>query len=45
MKYTEILDTDGNVIPGLYGAGRVYGNDTMGNVVFGKIAGKNAAGK
>lgn len=54
-KNTEILDTDGNPIPGLYGvgevlgglygAGRVYGNDTMGNVVFGKIAGKNAAGK
>ena len=52
-KETEILDTNGNPIPGLYGvgevlgglygAGRVYGNDTMGNVVFGKIAGKNAA--
>ena len=50
---TEILDTEGNVIPGLYGvgevlgglygAGRVYGNDTMGNVVFGKIAGEIAA--
>lgn len=52
-KNAEILDTNGNPIPGLYGvgevlgglygAGRVYGNDTMGNVVFGKIAGKNAA--
>ncbi len=52
-KNAEILNTDGNPIPGLYGvgevlgglygAGRVYGNDTMGNVVFGKIAGKNAA--
>ncbi|SCY94491.1 FAD-dependent oxidoreductase [Alkaliphilus peptidifermentans] len=54
-KNTEILDTNGNPIPGLYGvgevlgglygAGRVYGNDTMGNVVFGKIAGENAVGK
>lgn len=50
-----ILDTDGNVIPGLYGvgevlgglygAGRIYGNNTLDTVVFGKISGKNAAGK
>jgi len=51
----EVLDTDGNPIPGLYavsevtgglyGAGRVAGNNTLENVVFGKIAGANAAGK
>jgi len=54
-KDTQILDTNGSPIPGLYGvgetlgglygAGRVAGNDTMGNIIFGKIAGKNATTK
>ena len=50
---TEVLDTEGNVIPGLYAAGEVTGglhgaNRLGGNaivdfVVFGKLAGENAA--
>ena len=50
---TEVLDTNGNVIPGLYAAGEVTGglhgaNRLGGNaivdfVVFGKLAGENAA--
>lgn len=49
----EVIDTEGNVIPGLYSAGEVVGgihgtNRLGGNaltdtVVFGKLAGKNAA--
>ena len=50
---TEVLDTDGNIIPGLYAAGEVTGgihgtNRLGGNAladitVFGKIAGEMAA--
>jgi fumarate reductase flavoprotein subunit len=50
---TEVLDANGNVIPGLYAAGEVTGglhgaNRLGGNaivdfVVFGKLAGENAA--
>ncbi|MBQ7682391.1 MAG: flavocytochrome c [Oscillibacter sp.] len=49
----EVLDTSGNVIPGLYAAGEVTGGVHGGNrlggnavadfVVFGRIAGANAA--
>ena len=49
----EVLDTDGNVIPGLFAAGEVtggiHGSNRLGGnaitdvVVFGRIAGKNAA--
>lgn len=50
---TEVLDTDGNAIPGLYAAGEVCGGIHAGNrlggnamtdfLVFGRIAGENAA--
>ncbi len=50
---TEVVDTTGNVIPGLYAAGEVTGGVHGGNrlggnavcdiVVFGRIAGQNAA--
>ena len=50
---TEVLDTEGNVIPGLYAAGettggvhggnRIGGNAVCDFVVFGRIAGANAA--
>ena len=50
--YTEVLDTDGYVIPGLFAAGEVvggiHGNNRLGGsavadiVVFGRIAGENA---
>ena len=50
---TEVLDTSGNVIPGLYAAGEVTGgvhgaNRLGGNavadiIVFGRIAGQQAA--
>ncbi len=50
---TEVLDKDGNVIPGLYAAGEVtggiHGSNRLGGnaltdtVVFGRIAGKNAS--
>ena len=49
----EVLNTDGNVIPGLFAAGEVtggiHGNNRVGTcaisdiVVFGRIAGRNAA--
>lgn len=49
----EVLDTDGNTIPGLYAAGEVTGGIHGGNrlggnaltdlIVFGRIAGKSAA--
>ena len=49
----EVIDTDGNVIPGLYAAGEVTGGVHGGNrlggnavadfVVFGRIAGENAS--
>ena len=49
----HVLDTDGNVIPGLYAAGEVtggiHGNNRLGScaiadiIVFGRIAGENAA--
>lgn len=45
----EVLDTEGNVIPGLYAAGECADEGTMGdapltvNVVFGTLAGENAA--
>ncbi|AKL94322.1 fumarate reductase flavoprotein subunit [Clostridium aceticum] len=52
-RNAEILDEAGNPILGLYGAGeilgglygpgRLAGNNTLDDVVFGKIAGKNAA--
>jgi len=41
----EGLYAAGEVIGGLYGAGRVAGNNTLDDIVFGKIAGKNAAEK
>jgi len=41
----EGLFAAGEVIGGLYGAGRVAGNNTLDDIVFGKIAGRNAAGK
>lgn len=51
----QAIDKDGNPISGLYvageisgglyGSGRVAGNNTTENIVFGKIAGKHAAGK
>jgi urocanate reductase len=50
---TEVLNTSGEVIPGLYAAGEVCGGIHAGNrlggnaiadiIVFGRIAGKNAA--
>ena len=50
---TEVLNTEGNVIPGLYAAGEVCGGLHAGNrlggnamtdfLVFGRIAGENAA--
>ena len=50
---TEVMDTEGNVIPGLFAAGEVTGGVHGGNrlggkavadfVVFGRIAGQNAA--
>ena len=50
---TEVLDTNGNAIPGLYAAGEVCGGIHAGNrlggnamtdfLVFGRIAGANAA--
>ena len=50
---TEVIDTEGNVIPGLYAAGEVtggiYGSNHLGGnaltdtVVFGRTAGTNAA--
>lgn len=50
---TEVIDTEGNVIPGLYAAGEVtggiYGSNHLGGnaltdtVVFGRTAGANAA--
>ena len=49
----EVLDTQGNVIPGLYAAGettggvhggnRIGGNAVCDFVVFGRIAGNNAS--
>jgi len=33
----------GEVMGGLYGDGRVAGNNTLDDIVFGKIAGANAA--
>jgi flavocytochrome c len=41
----EGLFAAGEVVGGLYGAGRVAGNNTLDDIVFGKIAGKVAAGK
>lgn len=53
-KSAEVLDTEGNAIPGLYAAGettggvhggnRIGGNAVCDFVVFGRIAGANAAG-
>lgn len=50
---TQVIDTNGNVIPGLYAAGEVCGGIHAGNrlggnaitdiIVFGRIAGANAA--
>lgn len=50
---THVLDTNGNIIPGLYAAGemtgdihggnRLGGNAVVDTVVFGKLAGENAA--
>ena len=50
---TQVIDTEGNVIPGLYAAGettggvhggnRIGGNAVCDFVVFGRIAGANAA--
>ena len=49
----QVIDTDGNVIPGLFAAGettggihggnRVGGNAVCDFIVFGRIAGKSAA--
>lgn len=35
----------GEVVGGLYGSGRVAGNNTLDDIVFGKIAGNNASNK
>ena len=50
----EVIDTEGNVIPGLFAAGEVtggiHGSNRLGGnaltdtVVFGRIAGKSASG-
>ena len=46
---TEVLDTNGNAIPGLYAAGECAWAGTNGanpmavNIVFGAIAGRSAA--
>ena len=50
---THVLNTDGSIIPGLYAAGEVTGGLHAGNrlggnamtdfLVFGRIAGENAA--
>ncbi|HHY28346.1 MAG TPA: FAD-binding protein [Desulfitobacterium dehalogenans] len=46
---TQVLKTDGNAIPGLFAAGECANDGTWGanpaavNVVFGRIAGQNAA--
>jgi flavocytochrome c len=50
---TEVLDADGNVIPGLYAAGEstggIHGNNRLGGnaypdiMTFGRLAGQNAA--
>ncbi|MCL1991632.1 MAG: FAD-binding protein [Spirochaetes bacterium] len=46
---TEVMGTDGNIIPGLFAAGEVADEGTWGqnpaavNIVFGRIAGLNAA--
>ncbi len=52
-EYTEVLDVDGNIIPGLYAAGEVtggiHGDNRLGGnavadfVVFGRIAGASAS--
>ena len=45
----QVLKTDGTIIPGLYAAGECASAGTYGanpaavNIVFGKIAGENAA--
>lgn len=44
-KVIEGLYAAGEIVGGLYGAGRVAGNNTLDDIVFGKIAGKKAAGK
>jgi fumarate reductase flavoprotein subunit len=44
-KVIEGLFAVGEVTGGLYGSGRVAGNNTTENIVFGRIAGKKAAGK
>ncbi|SNS04776.1 fumarate reductase flavoprotein subunit [Anaerovirgula multivorans] len=41
----EGLYAAGEIVGGLYGSGRVAGNNTTENIVFGKRAGKHAAGK
>ena len=53
MKRLEVLDTNGNVIPGLYAAGEVtsgihganrLGGNALADVnVFGRIAGESVA--
>lgn len=52
-EHTQVLDTQGNVIPGLYAAGEVtggiHGSNRLGGnaitdvITFGRIAGQNAA--
>jgi fumarate reductase flavoprotein subunit len=44
-KVIEGLFAAGETVGGLYGSGRVAGNNTLDDIVFGKIAGKTAAGK
>ncbi len=48
-ELAQVLDTDGNVIPGMYAAGECADEGTMGeapmtvNIVFGTLAGEGAA--
>ena len=44
-KPIEGLFGAGEILGGLYGSGRVAGNNTLDDIVFGKIAGMKAAGK
>lgn len=44
-KAIDGLYAAGEVVGGLYGAERVAGNNTLDDIIFGKIAAKHAIGK